>query len=406
MFISLYLLATTTTTTTPSCSDLTTVNMDPANDWDSTYVSPSQCPPPSGTDSCKCVQDSTSFILTNPGCTEFPIGGSGQVDEGFTMLTTLDGIQVGIRAQERFKGVVGVNPTPGTGSSAGVGLYTVEPGLSVPATSPSGAVGSWWGIDWQVDLRLGSKTIANYLVAGGLRLTAECTSGECGSFGTATGTSAIGGVYTVDLAPENLPTTTIPFFGNTWDLLQSSQNPYFSFWPWSPPSAGNLGLGDGSYDQNAEATYKFCLLLGDECPVCMEVEVRYPTDPIEIAGSPTQVDLTTAGTQGVCASCCAGNFDACLATGNESGNPYAVGPTPTQFWWFNRDVTYGTFVFQGDELCGIIDNTNTDSRTKMELWDGVYKDTPLSNFVQVSSEVFSMFTELVIRSYTHYCIVP
>jgi len=187
MLSFLYLLATTTTTTTPSCSDLTTVNMDPANDWDSTYVSPSQCPPPSGTDSCKCVQDSTQFFLTNPGCTEFPIGGSGQVDDGFTMLTLTDNIQVGIRAQERFKGVVGVNPTPGTGSSAGVGLYTVEPGLSVPATSSSGAVGSWWGIDWQVDLRPGSKTIADYLGDGGLRLTASCidegpSGSGCGTF--------------------------------------------------------------------------------------------------------------------------------------------------------------------------------------------------------------------------------
>jgi len=364
--------------------------MDPANDWDSTYVSPSQCPPPSGTDSCKCVQDSTQFFLTNPGCTEFPIGGSGQVDDGFTMLTLTDNIQVGIRAQERFKGVVGVNPTPGTGSSAGVGLYTVEPGLSVPATSSSGAVGSWWGIDWQVDLRPGSKTIADYLGDGGLRLTASCidegpSGSGCGTFGTAAGTSAIGGVYTVPLAPVNFPTTTTPFFGDTWDLLQSSQNPYFSFWPWSPPSATNP-LGDGSYDQNAEATYEFCLLLGDECPVCMEVEVRYPTAPIEIAGSPTQVDLTTAGTQGICLACCTGYFETCLATGYGSGNPYVVGPTPTQLWWFNRDVTYGSFVFQGDELCGKHVTTDLSSRTKMELWDAQYKDTSVASFVQVSCE--------------------
>ena len=247
-----------------------------------------------------------------------------------------------------------------------------------------------------MDLRPSGDTIADYLGDGGLRLTASCidegpSGSGCGTFG-----DSAGGTYTVDLAPQQIDIgggTIVDFFGDDWDLLQSSQNPYFGFWPWRPSSADNFGIGDGSYDQNAEATYEFCLLLGNECPVCMEVEVSYgTTPPIVIAGSPTQVDLTTLGTQDVCAAalgggCCGSDFGSCLDTGAESGNPYAVGPTPTQFWWFNRDVTYGSFVFQDNKLCGSHGNTQLSSRTAMELWDIQYKDTVLDDFEQVGGNV-------------------
>lgn len=70
-----------------------------------------------------------------------------------------------------------------------------------------------------------------------------------------------------------------------------------------------------------------------------------------------------------------------------SGNPYISGTSETQFWWFNRDVTYGSFVFQDNKLCGSHGNTQLSSRTAMELWDIQYKDTALDDFEQVGGNV-------------------
>ena len=264
-----------------SCTNFITVNEDTQedgtlpNDWISPpdYTPPTTCGT-SGSDSCQCGIP----VSTTPGCTEFPIGGSGMVDEGFTMLTLPNGNQVGIRAVERNVGVTNVNPTS---AGNGVGSYEVQTGGSSNDSDVA-----WWNIDWHVDLRPGGHTIADYGV--GLRMTAKCIIGECGSFRT----------YDFDLAPATYVSPPLPsdwdtyaslfgatnlgttFYGDEWNLLQASQNPDFNIWPWSPLLTGDPVLvtnsGSNEFDKDAEATYKFCLLLGDECPVCMEVVASNP----------------------------------------------------------------------------------------------------------------------------------
>jgi len=247
-----------------SCTNFITVNEDTQevgtlpNNFNSDYDPPMTCETGSGneSDSCQCVNHPTAYYLTNPGCTEFPVGGSGMVDEGFTMLTLPNGNQVGIRAAERNVGVTNVNPTA---AGNGVGSYEVQAG---GGSDPDDA---WWNIGWHVDLRPSGDTIEDYQTDGvGLRMTAKCISGSCGSFGT----------YDFDLAPSTLDFGTGPFtyLGDDWNLLQASQNPDFNIWPWSPLYTG----GSNEFDKYAEATYEFCLLLGDVCPVCMEVEVGNP----------------------------------------------------------------------------------------------------------------------------------
>ena len=187
---------------------------------------------------------------------------------------------------------------------------------------------AWWNIDWHVDLRPSGDTIADYLGDGGLRLTASCidegpSGSGCGTFG-----DSAGGTYTVDLAPENLPGTTTPFFSNTWNLLQASQNPSFGFWPWSPPSATNP-TGDGSYDQYDEATYEFCLLLGDVCPVCIEVS-NQPCDEMITVNENTKDagtlpnDFDSAYTPPD--TCGSGSNESC-----ECGIPVSTTPGCTEF---------------------------------------------------------------------------
>jgi len=248
----------------PPCDEMITVNENTQeagtlpNNFNSDYDSPETCETGSGngSDSCQCVNDPTYYLLTNPGCTEFPIGGSGMVDEGFTMLTLPNGNQVGIRAAERNVGVTNVNPTA---AGNGIGSYEVQAGGgSVPDDA-------WWNIGWHVDLRPSGDTIEDYQTDGvGLRMTAECIGGECGSFGT----------YDFDLAPSTLDfgEGAFTYLGDDWKLLQASQNPDFNIWPWSPLYTG----GSNEFDKYAEATYEFCLLLGDECPVCIEVVASNP----------------------------------------------------------------------------------------------------------------------------------
>lgn len=150
-----------------SCTNFITVNENTQdaetlpNDW----VSPPDYTPPttcgtSGSDSCQCGIP----VSTTPGCTEFPIGGSGMVDEGFTMLTLPNGNQVGIRAVERNVGVTNVNPTA---AGDGVGSYEVQTGSRT--TSPDD--NAWWNIDWHVDLRPGGMKISDYQSDGGLKMT-------------------------------------------------------------------------------------------------------------------------------------------------------------------------------------------------------------------------------------------
>ena len=174
---------------------------------------------------------------------------------GFTVLNK-DGVELAIRTQKRFVGPISTpeeSPIVGpyeTGSKAGV--YKVKSGFSDPTLSPTSPPGAWWNIDWHVDLRnaIGKTEISDY--PGGLKMTAHCTA-NCHGFTN---------YQDIDLAPATF--MSYPFYGNTWTLLQQSQNPDFAYWPWS-----------SDYDINAPATYEFCLHLGTDfrCPVCMIVEV-------------------------------------------------------------------------------------------------------------------------------------
>ena len=58
--------------------------------------------------------------------------------------------------------------------------------------------------------------------------------------------------YDFDLAPSTLDFGGGPFtyLGDDWSLLQSSQNPDFNIWPWSPLYTG----GSNEFDKYAEAT--------------------------------------------------------------------------------------------------------------------------------------------------------
>ena len=45
------------------------------------------------------------------------------------------------------------------------------------------------------------------------------------------------------------------------------------------------------------------------------------------------------------------------------------GPAFTGEWWLQRDVSNGEIYFDGDEVCGLIDGSEPNSRTRLELWD-------------------------------------
>jgi hypothetical protein len=95
-----------------------------------------------------------SSVATDVPAGIFPIGGSGQLNGEFTTAERY-GIQIGLRAQERFQGPL----TATTGQSPDVGVYE--------ATANATAGPAAWNYDWHVDLRNAKgvargKTIADY----------------------------------------------------------------------------------------------------------------------------------------------------------------------------------------------------------------------------------------------------
>ena len=238
-----------------TCEELTTVDAD-ASVWSSDYVSPNDCETGGGggNDSCQCVVTAAG-VLTNPGCSEISIPGSGQCQGQFTLLQE-DGVELGIRATKR--GPNGGPITPAASATAGVSAsYNVDAGVQ---TDPSDLTRAFWNFDLHVDLRgatNGLLTLGDYIGTGGLTITVECTTGNCGAFGP----------YTVPFSPGS------PFVPDTLELYQTSLNTLFDFWPWRPSLLANGFTGDGSYDVDAQATYKLCLNLGDLCSVCIEVNV-------------------------------------------------------------------------------------------------------------------------------------
>jgi hypothetical protein len=152
----------------------------------------------------------------NPGAGIIPIGGAGQVNGEFTVAER-NGVQIGLRAQQRFVGPL--MAVPNTNNK--IGLYEAAAGFQSGAAT--------WNYDWHIDLR--------------------------NAFGVAAGTTL--GDYTLeletDIATETLFGLTLPLDltfgglvpGNTV-LYQGSQNPVF---------------GNASFDADVAGTYTFTLVL-------------------------------------------------------------------------------------------------------------------------------------------------
>ncbi|MEM1413106.1 MAG: hypothetical protein AAGH19_12190 [Pseudomonadota bacterium] len=194
----------------------------------------------------------------------FPIGGSGQVNGDFRLCDT-PGVQLGLRASERFQGTI----TP----EAGSGLYRVAPG-------------SDWNVDWHIDfvnpfpngtnvapLNLGETSTI-------IQLDCDPLVGEVNGPALDSGAAA--------------PANTI--------LAQSSQNPSFGFF-----------CGD-TFDFDADGSYEFSLTVTDTAsqrvvsavditvqvgdnppmpPVQPPVTPRPPPQPVPGVGALGQAGLIT-----------------------------------------------------------------------------------------------------------------
>lgn len=153
----------------------------------------------------------------------FGIGGSGQLNGEFT-IAERDGVQIALRAQERF-----VGPLPASGKK--IGRYEAEAGFSSPGPSNNNAT---WNYDIHVDLRGSGTTWEDYDVVFSL-------------------TNVIPGLGPIDLT---LPDNTV--------LFQTSQNP---------------GFGNDTFDPEKKGTYNLKLALypkdgGPELSVAIQVRVR------------------------------------------------------------------------------------------------------------------------------------
>jgi hypothetical protein len=62
----------------------------------------------------------------------------------------------------------------------------------------------------------------------------------------------------------------------------------------------------------------------------------------------------------------------------------ANGPAIVGDWWLQRDVNNGEMFFEEDAVCGIITSTETDSRTRFELWNDVHLGMDLGLFKEFS----------------------
>ena len=170
--------------------------------------------PVSGPGNVKVGVDATVWDSTMPNTgVEVPIGGSGQVNGEFTVAER-NGIQVGLRAQNRFVGVYDAVPN----NNGKVGIYQVPAGESAPNKTK-------WNFDWSVDLRdatgvYSNKTLKDYT----LTLTSNLWNN-------------------VDVDINGIPTKPVL---PTTELFQESTNP--SFW-------------NSNLDENAEGVYDFRLVL-------------------------------------------------------------------------------------------------------------------------------------------------
>ncbi len=155
-----------------------------------------------------------------------PIGGGGQLNGEFTIAERY-GIQIGLRAQERFVGTLMTVPN----NDNHVGVYEAAGGFS--GNSFSGDAmdkeRATWNYDWHVDLR-DAFGVARGTTLGDYDLTLETDIAA---------TTLFGFMLPLDLTFGGfIPDDTI--------LFQSSQNPDFG----NPP-----------FDAEAAGTYTFTLVL-------------------------------------------------------------------------------------------------------------------------------------------------
>ena len=216
-----------------------------------------------------CEESITAGASVGDGSNDAWTVGEG-VDNGEFTLLKFAGVEVGIRAMQRYVGLL----TPTDTNNDSIGEYRVETGPSdlirTPSTAPPG---SWWSFESHVHVSAAEdatkQTVGGY---SPLLLSVECVAGQCDTFGNSE--LASNGVY------ENLNLNLLGA-DPTSPVYQSSQNPKFTFWPWSTGIlAKSIGgtwppediPGDDTYDQDAEATYKLCLKFDTFCPVCMLVQ--------------------------------------------------------------------------------------------------------------------------------------
>ncbi|KAK1743240.1 hypothetical protein QTG54_005861 [Skeletonema marinoi] len=127
----------------------------------------------------------------------------------------------------------------------------------------------------------------------------------------------------------------------------------------SDPSKGCIRLEDALSDWGCSCTF---------------------TTIITAAGNPSPIEGPTGfGTNTLC--------DPLLTSGDAEGwwdclsSPEA-GPVVVGNWWFNQDAANGAFVFEEGSVCGVIDGTELDSRTRFQLWEHKYKNMRLDIFTE------------------------
>lgn len=180
---------------------------------------PAATKPPSGPGHVTVGADASvwdSSVEQDDDAGIFPVGGSGQINGEF-VLAERYGIQIGLRAQERFEGPLEATPAEGNK----VGVYEANTGFS------SGTRGTW-NFDWHVDLR-----------------TAE---------GVAAGTT----LADYDLALEYDFADDIFGLGNPADLAFVGDNAVLFQGSWNPD------FGNDQYDPTVARTYELRLVLTPE----------------------------------------------------------------------------------------------------------------------------------------------
>lgn len=177
---------------------------------------------------------SSTFDDPDPSDGIVAIGGGGQINGEFT-IAQRDGIQIALRAQERFAGLL-------EASGNRIGRYEAETGFTAPG--PSDNLGTW-NYDWHVDLRGTGTTLEDYDLTLHLASIANTVFGQRNPIDLTFGLSVFDDVV----------------------LYQQSWNP---------------GFGNDEFDPTAEGTYSLTLRLspkagGPPLSVKIQVEVSDPS---------------------------------------------------------------------------------------------------------------------------------